>query len=63
MLITLLAATAHGADDNKKEASGNKPATEQPEKQPATKEKKISKTFVPSEEISEDLSVPFPVDM
>lgn len=31
--------------------------------QPAAKDKKATGTFIPSEEISEDLSVPFPVDI
>ena len=63
ILFTLLLPAAHGADENKKDASVTKPATEQKEKPEAKKEKKISETFVPSEEISEGLSVPFPVDM
>ena len=66
ILLAALFTVAYGADEGGTGADsadgGDKPG-EQTQQQPAQKEKKISETFIPSEEISEDLSVPFPVDI
>ena len=62
-LLTSLALVAYGADEDEKPTTDNQPAAEKTDKQAPKKEKKISETFTPSEEISEDLSVPFPVDI
>ena len=43
--------------------STSKPQSQEETKQPAVKSKPKEKVFKPSEEISEDLPVPFPVDI
>ena len=43
--------------------SSSKPQSQEANKQPAAKPKPKEKVFKPSEEISEDLPVPFPVDI
>ncbi len=69
--LMLTGSPAQAQDDNTeaeaaketevKAQAQEKPATE--EKKKTTQTKKTNDTFIPSEEISEDLSVSFPVDI
>lgn len=63
LLLAVLITGVYSADEDETGASGDKPAAEQADNKAVKKEKKLSETFIPSEEISEDLSVPFPADI
>jgi hypothetical protein len=63
ILLSLPVLLAYGADEGGKHTSDNQAASEQAKDNTPKKEHRVSETFTPSEEISEDLSVPFPVDI